>query len=56
MRQVQAAGANFGEITKADGVNLTVTLDDGTETSVTAAGNRFVGAESKGLVIGGLFL
>lgn len=39
-QQTVATSSNFGKITKADGVNLTVTMPDGTTQNVIAASGR----------------
>jgi hypothetical protein len=48
--------SNVGKVTKANGAELTVTMDDGTEQKVVALGNRPVGVNSVGIVANGILM
>jgi len=48
--------SSIGKVIKAEGVNLTVDMGDGTTKTVVASGTTSVGQGSVGLVINGIFL
>jgi hypothetical protein len=55
MQQVQNSNTNFGQVTRVNSTELTIKLQDGTETKATAAGNRLIGVGDSGTFNAGLF-